>query len=174
MRNIEDIIIEWRVEFGVSARGKTGKYYYIDYAQKKDLLTILIRTIIDEGYDEDVVKSVTTRNLIINGCEAPDGASSRSSSKIKKSKNITADNLKEIIPEFFRGKFSIVAHEKEKIALPEKPQTTFEQPKVEKIPEIDPKDRIKMDTSDVVDGELDLDFLKELGIDESFVGTKNE
>lgn len=175
MRTIDDIIIEWKVEFGVKERGKTGDYHYIDYRQKKDLLTILIRTLIDEGYDEDTIKSTTTRNLIINGCEAPDGASSRSGSKIRKSKQITLDNLKQIIPQFFRGKFSTVPTENEKqTVLPEKPQTVFEQPKIEKPLDIEPKGRIKMDTSDVVDNPLDLEFLKKLGIDESFFGTKDE
>jgi hypothetical protein len=81
------------------------------------------------------------------------------------------------LAELFRGIFSTsITTKVQNTVLPGKELTVFEKPqKIEKPIEIDPKDRIRLDTSDVVDAPLDLDFLKEMGIDESFVtGKKNE
>ena len=54
MRAIEDVVQEWVAEFGILARGKSGPYRYIEYSQKKDLLMVLIRTLIEEGHSEEV------------------------------------------------------------------------------------------------------------------------
>lgn len=177
MRTIEDIIIEWKAEFGVLARNANGPYRYIDYRQKKDNLMTLVATLIAEGYDEDVIKSTSTVNAIVNGCEAPDGASSREKSKIKKGKQITATQLKtNVFPEFFRGKF--VDKVPDTDAGLAKDITVFEQPKeieikkpVEPTKEelldkiLNPKDRLvsakKIDRRNNVNWEL----LEALGLD---------
>jgi len=175
LRTLEEIVDEWKGEFGILGRGKNGPYRYIDYSQKKDLLMTLVRTLIDEGYDQNTLKSTRTANLIINACEAPDGASSRSSGKIRKSKQITASNLKFVLTEFFRGPFSSHNPQQQNATLPPSPQTTFQQPKSkEKILEIDPTDRIKIDTSDIADNPLDPEFLKEIGLSEDFMSGKKD
>ena len=156
LRSIETIIEEWIAEFGILARGKNGPYRYIDYSQKKDLLIILFRTLIDEGYDEQTIKSVKTANLVINACEAPEGASSRSASKIRKSKQITANNIKFVLSEFFRGKFSTGDVKNQNNA-------DISTKKVEEKPvDIEPENRIVMDTSDMAETPLDEEILAEL------------
>lgn len=135
---------------------------------------LLIRTLIDEGYTEEDLKSLRTSNMVVNACEAPEGASSRSSGKIRKSKQITASNLKFVLTEFFRGPFSAHTLESKNTTVSSLKQTTFEEIKKEKPIEIDPKDRIKMDTSDMAQAELDLDFLSELGVAEEFADKKDE
>ena len=176
MRTIEDIVTEWVHEFGIEGRGKNGPYRYIAFSQKKDLLLTLARTLMDEGYGKEDLKLTSTQNLIVNACEAPDGASSRSLSKIRKSKQITASNWKYVIVEFFRGSFSTHTSQKQNTTIETSPTTVFESPKpVEKVLEIDPADRLKIDTSNCAKKVLDTDFLSEIGLDESFFkGTPNE
>jgi hypothetical protein len=169
LRTIEEIIEDWKVEYGTMAYGRDGAFYrYINFKIKKNLLLNLAQTMIDEGYAQEDLSSIKTTNLVVNGCEAPEGASSRAKSKIKKGKDITASQWKGVLREFFRGHISTFNPEnrEQELKLPEK--------KPEKELEINPSDRIKIDTSDIEDPPLDLEFLRELGVDESSVGGKNE
>lgn len=169
MRTIDEIVEDWKVEYGTMAYGRDGAFYrYIDFKIKKNLLLNLAQTMIDEGYDQETLSSIKTINMVVNGCEAPEGASSRAKSKIKKSKDITSSQWKEVLKEFFRGPISTFNPEnrEQELKLPEK--------KSEKELEINPSDRIKIDTSDVEDPPLDLEFLRELGVDESSIGGKDE
>jgi hypothetical protein len=168
LRTVEDVILDWKGEFGVLGRSANGPYRYIDYKQKKDLLMILVQTLLDEGYDSDTIQSMSVVNAIVNGCEAPDGASSRTSKAIKKGKQITTSQLKEFVfKEFFRGSVSKHVPEPQN-TVPE--QTIIELPKKEESKEdllekiMNPKNRIKVDANECVDTPPDLAFLAELGI----------
>jgi hypothetical protein len=176
LRSIDDIIDDWKTEFGTMAYGKHGAFYrYIDWKIEKNLLLNLAQTLIDEGHkeslvDEDNRPNASTQLKVVNACAAPDGASSRKKSDILKSKRITALNWKEVLKEFFRGTVSI--------HVPENRVSGVEIPEIETKPsksiEVDPSDRIKMDTSDIVEADLDLDFLKELDIELASVTGKDD
>lgn len=182
MRTIDEAIEDWKTEYGTMAYGKHGAFYrYIDWKVEKNLLLNLAQTLLDEGYTkEDLLgkdgkPNSTIQMKVINACSAPEGASNRSKTKIKKSKDITAKNWKEVLKEFFRGSVSSFTLENRVSDIKKEP-TFVEKPKsVEKYPELDPKDRIRLDTTGIADAPLDLEFLNEIGVDESFVtGKKNE
>jgi hypothetical protein len=176
MRSIEDTIEEWLAEFGVLGRGKNGPYRYISYSQKKDLLMVLVRTLIEEGHDRETLESVRTANLIINACEAPDGASSRAPSKIKKSKQITASDLKFVLREFFRGSFvttpianqnTVVPSQKIETLTPKNTKSILDGKTPEEINEMifNPKDRLVSPKEIDRSGSLNFDLFEELGLD---------
>jgi hypothetical protein len=178
MRKPEDIIDDWKVEFGTLSYGKHGSFYrYIDWKIQKNLLMNLVQTFIDEGYkkedliDQDGDPDRKIQMDVVSACSPPDGASSRKKVNIDKSKKITAKNWKESLKEFFRGPVSTFSPQEHVVEYKEiKINKTLE----EKL-DVELRDRIKVDTSDVIDLPLDSDFLSELGIDESFItGKKDE
>ena len=181
MRAVEDIIDDWKAEFGTMAYGKHGQWYrYISWKIEKNLLLNLAQTLIDEGYkkedlvDEDNRPNAVILAQVVNGCSAPEGASSRKKSDILKSKRITANNWKEVLKEFFRGPVSTHIPEDRTPEILEPVREKFK-PKATKIPEVDPKDRIKMDTSEMPDIPMDEDFLNQLGVTADFFsGPKDE
>ena len=126
------------------------------------------------GYQEEDIRSSTVSTKVIKICWS-DLITKMSAKELRKSRDIARNQWEGALNEVF-------TMEMPKYVKPEKPtpvivnQNNYKvENKPEKPLEIDPKDRIIMDTSDMVEGELDLEFLQELGLDESFViGKKDE
>lgn len=159
MRSIEETAEEWLVEFGRQERGKNGPYRRIEFAEKKDVLLVLVRTLIDEGYGQEILKTQKTINIIINTLEPRDS----NTAAIRKIKEIHCKDVKWALNEFFRGGFSKVVktEESSNSDVPKEGTPEFEQ----YIADLD-KDKIKIDAPPIKGSALDLDFLNELGIDE--------
>lgn len=169
MRSVQDIIDDWKHEVGLQRSGKSGSYRVIPFQGKMDLLLALAQTMIDEGHPEEVIRSLNTRNLICNACAAPDAANIKNNKKIKQ---ITGEQWKEALKEFYRGPVSqFRPKEPEKsYAVTPIEEATQKKMSIEDI--MNPKNRIVIDTSQYSDMKLDLDFLKEMGVDASFFGDK--
>ena len=172
MRTIEEIIDEWKVEFGVFRSGKSGQYRSIPFEGRKDLLNILCKTMIDEGHGEEAIKSDYIRLTVVNSCSPPDGANIKASNLLKW-KNIVAKQWAETKLEFYRGKFSEYKAEdrvkpiaEEKTNLKKKYSTEKEISPEEMLQKVfEPKNRLvstqKIDRSQDTNWEL----LAELGIE---------
>jgi hypothetical protein len=93
-------------------------------------------------------------------------------SQIKKAKLELANDWQEIIDAEYSGVKISKCEELKKVEY--SPTVKTEYKKQEKALELYPSDRIKMDVSDMPDPEIDTDFLKEIGIDESFMDGKDE
>lgn len=179
MRTIDDIIEDWKTEFGTPAQGQWGPYRFIDFKRNREYVLNLVQTLRDEGFTKEDLLIGRNQLKVVEACEAPSGKSIRKSSSIKKTKDMTASNWKYAIREIFPEKISVCNTESSSAPIREPAITIFTnttpiKTKPEKLIEIDPKDRIKMDTSDISDNPLDLEFLKELGIEPDSVGNKNE
>lgn len=183
MRTIDEVISDWKTEFGTIKYGVNGEYYKcINWKIEKNLLFNLAQMLVDEGFGKsDLVSEKVTsdgrtytepnldvRNKIIEANSAPPGASSRKKSEILKSKRITAEKWATVLKEFFRGPVSEHIPKERELDIP----APSKEEKPKKILEIDPSDRIKIDTSDVADSPLDLGFLEDLGLDETFMTGK--
>lgn len=185
MRSVQTIIDNWKIQFGSKGRGETGPYDYIPFNRKKDLLYLLAEILKEEGYkredflDEDDKINATMQLKVVNACEAEEGSSKRKPCKIKQSKDITAKNWKWAVQSVFLNELTVPAPAKEVVDKDSAYSRQIKDPelsksKPEKELEINPTDRIKIDTSDMAEAELDEEFLKELGIDESFVNGKTD
>jgi hypothetical protein len=167
---IKSIILAWiddRGEWRSSPSGKT--YKVISNSSMMESLKILAKTLLDYGYKYEEIDTSRVSILIADTCWKEDKIRKMSVGEIRKAKKNLADDWDAIIHSSeFSGITISTLKENEKIVPVQKNE------KKEKTLEIDPKDRIRMDTSDMLDAPLDVDFLEELGIDESFVsGKKN-
>lgn len=162
--NIDAIIAVWKANCGETRQSERGTtYVVIPIPDRYGQFLNLIQTMLDNGYSKEEVRSISIRNKVVMACW-PDLIKKISPKDLKKSRLITAKQWEEAL-----DKFSDIIISK--YVEPQKPivkyeTKSYEKPTekvVEKELEIDPKDRIKMDTSDIPDPELDLDFLNELG-----------
>ena len=169
--NISTILRFWKEECGEIRTSQTGvQYTIIPSNRTRDSLKKLAMTLIGYGYTFEELDSVSLSVKIADVCWREDKIKKMSLSEIKKAKISLALDWNEAIAEF--SGVVIADYEETKKAVP---YSKKEDKKQEPILDIEPKDRIKVETSDMVDPPLDLDFLKELGIDEEFVtGKKNE
>ncbi len=158
MRSIQDIIYDWKHECGIQRTGKSGSYRMIPFEGKKDLLLALAQTMIDEGHSEESILSLNTRNLVCNTCAAPDAANVKNNKKIKQ---ITGEQWKEALKEFYRGPVSQFRPKETKNYSV--PVEEVEESSNAVLSEINPSDRIKVDTTGFAETPLDLDFLSEIG-----------
>ncbi len=168
MRSLEDIIEDWRIEVGVLKNGRNSTYIHIGFRERRSNILDLVQTMIDEGYSKEEIENVQVRNKVIDTCTPPEGVPIPAKN-IKTWKGMVAAEWRDSLKHFFHGPISKhIPKEIVQYTEPEKPQ------KAEKELELDPKDRLKIDTSGVPDMELDTDFLKNFGLDSSFFGDGNE
>jgi len=166
---VEKLINKWKVEHFVDKMSEKGTPYKIlPNSCRMECLTILAKTLFDHGYSYDDMDKSDVSLKIANVCWRSDKIVKMSGPEIAKAKYSIALDWQEVID----GKYLDI--EISKLEDHEKP-VFKEEPKVQSKPlEIDPSDRIKMDTSDIEEPELDSDFLSELGVDESFISGKKD
>lgn len=161
MRDIADIISDWKSYCGKVYYGKCGPFLGINHRTRKDDLCDLIKTFIDEGHTPETIQSTQTRNMAIEACIAPVEAKSP---KRKVQQQCTARDWSVAIKEFYRGPISTYVRPdrpEREVAPPVAPAKEFDYSKVE----IEPKDMIKVDQTGFAETQYDLDFLEELGLD---------
>ncbi len=166
-RYIDDIITNWKYGCGqekVSDRGTS--YIVVPIANRRGNFLNLIQTLVDKGFTKEEIRSSEISTKVVKECWS-DLIVNMSAKDLRKNRDITRRQWEEAIKEFFAEPIS----EYRGPVKPTVPEFKKEAKK-EKVLELDPTDRIKMDTSDVVDADLDLDFLEEIGLDESDVDGK--
>ncbi len=159
MRDIPDIIEDWRHECGIQKTGKSGSYRLIPFNGKKDLLLALAQTMIDEGYKEEDLKSMSTRNAVCNACAAPDAANIKNNKKIKQ---ITADQWKDVLKEFYRG--SVSQYRPNEVQKSYVPKEDIEQKGKDLDKILNPSTRIVSSKKFDRSNDTNWDLLNELGI----------
>ena len=160
--SIEAILFYWDSDCYVNKISRTGNPYRgLPSHGKQEHLANLLSTFIGHGYSKEelVEKSgfpvVAVQNKIINHIwdRNPESMSAKELHKAK-------GNLRKMWQCVIAQKFPI------KLVKEEVVEKIEIAPKKEKALEINPKDRIVMNVSDIKDPELDLNFLKDLGIEE--------
>lgn len=152
-RSIEDIAEDWKAEVGVNRSGKSGFYRMIPFEGKKDLLLSLAQTMIDEGYDEDTLKSVSTKNVVVKCCCPPETAKSRG---LRDMQRITAAQWADVLKEFYRGKVSQFKPQERNKNVPAEPEPAA-------AVDLSVKS-FKTKRTGFVETEIDTDFFADLGI----------
>jgi len=171
--SIDKILDHWLADCGEEKRSDSGStFLVIPIADRRGRLLDLIQAMVSYGYTEEDIRSATVSTKVVKTCWS-DLIIKMTAQELRKSRDITRKQWEGALNEVF-------TMEMPKYVKPEKPaapvvKTHHEKELAERLSDIDPKDRIKVDTSDMVENPLDLELLKELGIDESFVtGKKNE
>lgn len=158
-----EILNAWKNYNGLKKSSFTGEEYLIINASLQNLRD-LAETMINYGYTYDELKRPKMGSDIAEYCWDADYIKKIPPAAIKKLQFKVGKAWFLAI-----AKYSELAVSKsDPIENPEPPKTD-PQTKKEPVLDIVPKDRIIMDTSDMPETELDLEFLEELGIDESFV-----
>lgn len=162
---IERIIRAWKHECGVVRTSEKGtQYVIIPSSEMHESLRILAQTMYDSGYSFEEMDDYRIAVKIADICWREDKIVKMSNSEIKKAKVSIALDWEEAIAPFLGISMSKVEPE----------ELEEVKPKKERILEIYPTDRIKMDTSDTIDAPVDIEFLNELGLDESFIAGKKD
>ena len=169
--SIDKIIAVWKANCGETKHSERGTAYVVVPIPDRYIHFLnLIQTLLDHGYDKEYIESGSLRGKVVLACW-PDIITKISAKDLRRNRAITASQWDEAV-----NKFSDIAISKFVEPDKEVPVQKAEIKKEykEKVLEIEPKDRIKMDTSDIADSPLDPDFLRELGLDESFMGGKKD
>lgn len=168
---ISVIINKWKEKCFVKKTSDRGTTFLVlPNSCRMDCLAMLAKTFSDYGYTYEEMDHHMVSVKIADVCWRDDKIVKMSGTEIAKAKLSVAKDWQEIIDSKYAGVVISELEEHEKPVYKEEPKVE----PVKKSLEIEPKDRIKMDTSDMVDGELDLDFLSELGVDESFLNGKKD
>ena len=167
--SVDRILDLWKADCGEEKTSEAGTtYLVVPIADRRGRLLDLIQAMTNYGHTQEEIRSSTVMLKVVKICW-PDLIKRMSAKDIRKNRDITRAQWKEALDEFFVTNFP-------KYVKPEKAAPIQKtEAKKEKVLELDPKDRIKMDVSDIEDAPIDLDLLQELGLDESFVtGKKDE
>lgn len=164
MRTVDRILKDWKNAVGTLKTGKNSQYVAIEFKERTTLLLMLAQTMLDEGHDENVVLSPSTQVKVVDCC-TPSKEVPIPAKNIKKWKAIVTQEWDYARDKVVGTKISKYEEKKPVAVVEEKPTKTLD---------LEPTDRLKVDTSNSPDMDLDGDFLSNLGLDESFFGTKDE
>ena len=153
------IIALWKADCGevkTSSQGTT--YLVIPLADRRGRLLDLIAAFVGNGYEEQEIRTGAISMKVVKTCWS-DLITKMTNKEIHRNREISRHQWEEALDEFF-------VKELPKYVKPEKPISfTFKKPApVEKQPDIEPKDRIKVDISKYSKIEPDVDFLAKLGL----------
>lgn len=162
---IEGIIRAWKSELGETRTSERGLSYIVIRATTENLKA-LARTMLDSGYVFDDIDSISVALKIANICWREDKIVKMTNSEIKKAKAALTDDWNEAIAEFSGIVISEYKPLENPVYVSIKNNISVSINRTEKVLDIEPKDRIKMDTSDMVEAEVDLDFLSEFEAEE--------
>lgn len=168
---IRSLVLIWINEHGVTKTGDMGKEYkIISGRDRAHTLKILATAMLQDGYTFDEINDPKVSIILVDLCWRQEFIRKLSSSEVKEAKKNLALDWEMALhdPEICGKKMP-------KVKRSAKNVEEVKEVKKEKELEISPKDRIKLDTSDIIDAPVDEDFLNEIGLDKSFVtGKKNE
>jgi hypothetical protein len=129
-----------------------------------EALLVLVKTFLENGYRVEELDTSSVSILLINRCWKENIILKISRSDIAREKINLSEQWHELLHSpMYSGIKIAKLEESERMVAVDRPVRIV---KEERPLELDPSDRLVMDTSDVVDSELDLDFLKELGSNE--------
>lgn len=166
-RTIEELISNWKYACGlekVSDRGTS--YIVVPIPNRRNHFLDLIETMVNEGLTKEEIKSPSVSTNVVLTCWS-DLIVKMSSKDLKKARDITRSQWEEAIKEFFAQPIS-------KYRGPDKTSNISSDSNKEKELDLEPKDRIKLDTSDMPEIPWADDILSELAALGSFVDKKNE
>ncbi len=161
-KTIEEIISNWKYACGlekVSDRGTS--YIVVPIANRRNHFLDLIETMVNEGLTKEEIKSSAVSTNVVLTCWS-DLIVKMSSKDLKKARDITRSQWEEAIKEFFAQPISKY-----------KGLNKSSGPNNKEL-DLEPKDRIKLDTSDMPEIPWADDILSELAALGSFVDKKNE
>ena len=158
--SLDRFIKSWISECGEARTSDHGtKYVIIPTQRMHESLRILAKTLLDAGFSFDELDSARVAVKIADLVWRESKITRMSATEIRKAKLGVTEDWGIALGEFSGITF---AKDVEPLEVVEAPKIE----KKEKVLELNPSDRIKMDTSDVVDPEKDLEFLKELGVED--------
>jgi hypothetical protein len=178
---IETILLHWKESCGIGKVSHTGtEYTVIPIPNRLSHLFDLMAALQHYGYTkEDLVDSkerpnVHVQDKIVKTCWS-DLIKNISGPQLKKNRDITRGQWEQVVAKTFPIHLpKRDTSKKSKSKTPPKEKQPEE--KVEIVAKPSLQERIGLDTSDVPDAPFDTEFLKVLGIDESFfkTGKRNE
>jgi hypothetical protein len=134
----------------------------------------LYKTLTQNGYSSEEIDSPHLSKQIVDICWREDKIRKMSNSEVRQAKKSLADDWDEFLHQPEISGITIATLDEDEKIVPVVRAIYKKEPKPERPLEINPSDRITMDTSDMAEAPLDLDFLKDLGVDESDVDGKDE
>jgi hypothetical protein len=158
--SISQIILKWHASCSIKHRGDGGKEYLrIPNSTITESLEILAQTLKDHGYSFEEINDSSVSIQLVNTCWKPNKIRKMSKSAVKEAMLGLADDWNAVL-----GSLSDIV-----ISRPEeKPK------KIEKPLELNPSDRVKMDTSDMSNAPIDEEIFAELAALGTFPGMKDE
>jgi len=170
--SIDDIVDKWWFNSAELMESPNKISYWGIQGDRRPFFLNLVKTFLDNGYPKEEIKSATLSTKIVKLIWADDVDRICTDQNLKKYKDATRRQWEDAIREVTIRKDVVLSeYIQEKNPTPYIPK---ESPKEEKPLELDPTDRIKMDTSDISTPEFDLDFLSDIGIDPSSLESANE
>jgi hypothetical protein len=164
--SIDDILTNWKMGCGIEKTSDGGStYLVIPIADRRGHFLDLIQAMVSYGYSKDEIKSPIISTKVVKTCWS-DLIKKMSDKGVRKARDISRNQWEDAQKEFFAIPLpKYVRHIKPEVPLSiYKAEEHKKEVGSKKILEIEPSDRIKMDTSDIPDAPLDLDFLKEIGV----------
>ncbi len=162
---LKTIIDAWHHKCSELRKGDGGTLYrIITNASMMESLQILAKTLLQNGYTVEEMDTSRVSIMLANTCWKETRIRKISRSDIARAKlHLTEDWHQLIHSSQYSGIEIATLDESEKLVPVEK----VERARREERPlELNPSDRIKMDTSDIVEPPVDEDFLRELESDE--------
>lgn len=159
------IINSWKKNNFVSKVSDRGTPFLIlPNSCRMEVLAILAKTLHDNGYSYDDMNNFRISTLIADACWRDDKIVKMSGPQIVKAKLSVTRDWQETIDGMYGDVVisKLEEHEKPVFKPEEKPEVKYEQHKPANTPlEIEPSDRIKMDTSDLLECPIDEEIAAE-------------
>ena len=160
--SFDKIVGGWKDHYGVSRTSPLGTIYpVIPKNNLEEAMRSLVVTFLNNGYSFEEISLASMGVRLSKECWSEEYIWRMSGNDLKKAQLRFAKAWKDVV---FRKEFTGMV-----ISKVDPENRPIEEPKPEKkekVLELDPSDRIKIDTSDIPDNPLDEDFLKELDSDE--------
>lgn len=169
---LKSIIDAWKAKVGETRVGERGSVFVIiPNSRRLECLKILAKTLKNYGLTDEEIDSPHLSKLIVDTCWKEKKIKRMSLTEIRKAKEDLAEDWDEVIHgSEFSGIEIAELSESEKMI----PVQRTEVKREEKPLEIDPSDRIVMDTSDMREVPLDDEILSELEAIGTFLKEKDE
>lgn len=155
-QSIFDTIDNWLADCGEVRQSERGTtYLVIPIPDRRGHMLNLIQDMVNRGFSKEDIENARVSDKVVKTCWS-DLITKMSAKELKKSRDISRTQWEAAITEFFV--VPVAKYSKPKKMSP----MVKKEMKEEVIPDLEPKDRIKIDTSGIADAPLDEDFLAEL------------
>lgn len=167
-RKVEDIVSDWLVDCGEERTSSSGaSYYKIHYKGLSESFEVLLDKLLADNYSEEYIKSAELNTKIAKAIW-PDHVKKIPRAKLNENRKLymsfwynypgQSDGIKPtVVSKRFRGKIDKPNPVKEETVNKKPPEK-----QIDADPDWNPKDRMRVDASDIPDPEPDEEFLREL------------